>query len=167
MKFYINRKIWLLVIFMMLPFHVFAAVEKNDAEASRSASTALSADPMSSSYLIQLIAGLFVVLISIVVLAWIAKKVNRFRFIADDSLKIIGGLSMGARERVVLMQVGDSQLLIGIAPGRINTLHVLDTPIRTTDMQSGESSGRTFSNKLKAMMVDASSSKHSVKQDKP
>ncbi|MCK4710577.1 MAG: flagellar biosynthetic protein FliO [Gammaproteobacteria bacterium] len=96
-----------------------------------------------------------------VALSWLTKKINRFRFITDDSLKIIGGLSMGSRERVVLMQVGDNQLLIGVTPGRINTLHVLDTPIETTDIKTNESPGQSFSNKLKAMMVDANKGKGS------
>ncbi len=36
---------------------------------------------------------------------------------------------MGPRERVVLVQVGKQQLLLGVAPGRIQTLHVLDEPV--------------------------------------
>lgn len=149
----------------MIPLQVFSSEEKIEGQASAqdslNVSPALNADPMSSGYLLQLIMGLFVVLLCIVVLAWAAKKINRFRFIADDSLKIIGGLSMGSRERVVLLQVGENQLLIGVAPGRINTLHVLETPIETTDSRSDESLGRSFSeslgfsNKLKNMMADA------------
>ena len=48
---------------------------------------------------------------------------------AGGGLRILGGLSMGARERVVLLQVGDTQLLVGVAPGRVQTLHVLEQPL--------------------------------------
>ncbi len=34
-----------------------------------------------------------------------------------------------SEERVVLVQVGKQQLLIGVAPGRVSTLHVLDEPV--------------------------------------
>ena len=36
---------------------------------------------------------------------------------------------MGPRERIVLLEVGETQLLIGVAPGRIQTLHVLASPV--------------------------------------
>ncbi len=82
-------------------------------------------DSNSSHYLMQLISGMIVVLLSIVVLAWFAKRMNRFKTSSDGALHILGGISMGARERVVLVQIGEEQLLLGVAPGRINTLHVL------------------------------------------
>jgi len=149
---------------MMLPFQVFASEENNNTHTSLSTSPAFSAEPMSGSYLLQLVAGLLVVLLCIIALAWLAKKVNRNRFITDDSLRIIGALSMGPRERVVLMQVGESQLLIGVAPGQINTLHVLDTPIETGSAQSdkslaGASADKSFSDKLKNMMTSTGNDK--------
>ena len=45
----------------------------------------------------------------------------------------IAWLSLGTRERVVLLQVGDQQLVLGVAPGQIRTLHVLETPLPTQD----------------------------------
>jgi len=44
-------------------------------------------------------------------------------------VRLLGGISVGHRERVVLIQVGEQQLLVGVAPGRVNTLHVLEKPI--------------------------------------
>ena len=46
---------------------------------------------------------------------------------------------MGARERVVLIQVGKQQMLLGVAPGRVQTLHVLDEPL--TGERSEDSDG--------------------------
>ena len=88
---------------------------------------------MSGSYLFQLILGLIIVLICIVALAWFAKRMNRLQSSTGSMLKIIGGLSMGSRERVVLLQVGSEQLLIGVSPGRISKLHVLDTPLEDAE----------------------------------
>ena len=119
------------------------------------ASQTMKSDPMSGSYLLQLVLGLFVVVLCIIALAWFAKKMNRFQSITDDSLKIIAGISMGARERVVLLQVGEEQLLIGVSPGRINKLHVLAKPIETTANNSAASAGKNFADKLKTVMADA------------
>ena len=142
-------------IFLLLPLHVFAAEESVKTKSLVKASSVINHDSMSSNYLLQLVVGLFVVLVCIVALAWVAKKMNRFRQLTDDSLKIIGGLSMGARERIVLLQVGENQLLVGVSPGRINTLHVLDKPIETLDNNPDESLGKNFSDKLKTIMNNA------------
>ncbi len=116
------------IFFMLVPINVFAAEEKTSA--------IISTDPMSGNYLFQLILGLIVVLLCIVALAWFAKRMNRLQSSTGGMLKIIGGISMGSRERVVLLQVGSEQLLVGVSPGRINTLHVLETPLDNADVNS-------------------------------
>lgn len=42
-------------------------------------------------------------------------------------LKVRGAAAVGPRERVVLVEVGDKILVLGVAPGRVNALHTLDT----------------------------------------
>ncbi|VAW54146.1 hypothetical protein MNBD_GAMMA06-121 [hydrothermal vent metagenome] len=119
---------------------------------------------MNDGHLMQLVMGLFVVLLCIIVLAWFAKKINRFNSLADGSLKILGGLSMGSRERIVLLQLGEEQLLLGVSPGKINTLHVLNTPLEVTglktdnavDSTAASTAGNSFLDKLKTAMVDVS-----------
>ena len=81
--------------------------------------------------LLQLTLGMLLVLGLIVIIAWLLKRTGRFQMAAGGGLRILGGLSMGARERVVLMQVGETQLLLGVAPGRVQTLHVLDEPLES------------------------------------
>lgn len=158
MKFYSQLFYYLNVIFLMLPFPVFALQDNTASPVTTTpplTTDTLSADPMSGSYLMQLVIGLFIVVLCILVLAWFAKKMNRFHSLADGSLKVIGGLSMGSRERVVLLQVGEEQLLLGISPGRINTLHVLDTPLEVMGQRGDGESGNSFLDKLKTTMADA------------
>ena len=57
---------------------------------------------------------------------------------------------MGTRERVVLLQVGDKQLLVGVAPGSIKTLHVLETPL--VDGNEVVAGGSGFAKQLGAML---------------
>lgn len=83
--------------------------------------------------LLQVTLGLFVVLVVIAGAAWFARRFGHFNMAAKGNLRIVGGLHLGSRERVVLMQVGEQQLLVGVAPGRIQTLHVLETPIDFED----------------------------------
>jgi flagellar protein FliO/FliZ len=107
-------------------------------------------DPMAMSSLWQLTLGMLVVLGLIVVIAWLLKRSGRFQVAAGGGLRILGGLSMGARERVVLMQVGETQLLLGVAPGRVQTLHVLEQPLA-----AGQSANRVtggFADQLGRML---------------
>lgn len=39
---------------------------------------------------------------------------------------MIGGLSLGLREKVIVLQIGKKQLVLGVTPGRIETLLVLE-----------------------------------------
>ena len=118
-----------LIALALLPLSVQAAVGGDEADAVKAASGVQ--DPMAVDSLIQLTLGMAAVLAVIVGVAWLMKRSGRFQMGAGGGLRVLGGLSMGTRERVVLLQVGDTQLLVGVAPGRVQTLHVLDTPLAT------------------------------------
>ncbi len=84
-------------------------------------------------YLIKLVAGLGLVLASILVLAWALKRLQRLPSKVRGALRIIGALSVGPRERLLLVQVGETQLLVGVAPGRISGLLTLTTPVEMNE----------------------------------
>ncbi len=105
-------------------------------------------EPLGAGNLLQLSFGLLVVLAAIVGSAWLLRRYGRLQSGADGALRIIGGLSMGPRERVVLVQVGKQQLLLGVAPGRIQTLHVLDEPV----IDVGSQAPSAFADRLSKMM---------------
>ena len=86
-------------------------------------------EPLAMTSLWQLTLGMVAVLGLIMGIAWLLKRSGRFQVAAGGGLRVLGGLSMGPRERVVLLQVGETQLLLGVAPGRVQTLHVLDQPL--------------------------------------
>ena len=60
------------------------------------------------------------------ILAWIMRRMNRWQMSAGGSLRLLGGLSLGARERILLVQVGDTQLLVGVAPGYVRKYEFVD-----------------------------------------
>lgn len=124
------------------------SVSVHAADEAATASPASAADPMAVSNLWQLTFGMIVVLSVMLGLAWILKRTGKFQAAAGGSLKILGGLSMGSRERVVLLQVGETQLLIGVAPGRVQALHVLDQPLESHDHHDGKG----FAEQLGRMM---------------
>jgi len=84
---------------------------------------------LASDRLGEVMLGLMAVVAAIVATAWIGRRVLRLQPGMDSRLRLVGGLSLGPRERIVLVQAGDTQLLVGVAPGRVQTLHVLDQPL--------------------------------------
>lgn len=111
---------------------------------------ALGAEPLGTGYLMQLTLGMAVVLVGIVALAWLLRRVNRLQSAAGGNLRVLGGMALGARERLVLVQVGETQLLLGVAPGRVQTLHVLDQALSEAPDAPGESGLESFKTRLQA-----------------
>ncbi len=101
-----------------MPGIVFAQ-EKTDAVQKTLSHT--SADQM-----IKMVLGLLFVLVLIFLLAWLFKKYMGIGVISNSSLKAIAGVSVGQKERVVLVQVGERQILVGVSPGQVNMLHALE-----------------------------------------
>lgn len=79
---------------------------------------------------------LAIALIIVLLVFWVFARVMRQLQVgqgsAHSALKVIGGLSLGQRERVVVVQAGDEQLVLGVTASQINTLHVLNTPLPST-----------------------------------
>ena len=70
--------------------------------------------------------GLLVVLAIFAICVWAIKQLQRQQLTSGERLQIVGGLSLGMRERIVLVQAGKKQLILGVTPSRIETLHVLE-----------------------------------------
>ncbi len=80
---------------------------------------------MSMANFLNMTMGLIVVLVLIFGLAWVLKKYGRLPSSNLADMKILGGLSLGTREKALLIEVENTRLLIGVTPGQIQTLHVL------------------------------------------
>ena len=78
-------------------------------------------EPLSSPYLLKLTGGLILVVAIIFGLAWMLKKLNINQASQNGLIRIVAGLSIGTRDRIVLLQVGDEQILVGLTAGRIDS----------------------------------------------
>jgi flagellar protein FliO/FliZ len=91
------------------------------------------------------------VLLLIAAAAWGFKRFGNMHVGAQGKMKIIGGISLGTRERAVLLQIGEQQLVIGVSPGRVQTLHVLDNPVLVDDKPAD---AMNFSSRLQAAILN-------------
>lgn len=77
----------------------------------------------------QVLIGLAVVTVLILVFAWLAKRIGYGGFLPQKNMRVISCLMLGHREKAVLVQVGDRQMLLGVAPGRVSMLHTFDEAV--------------------------------------
>ncbi len=78
----------------------------------------------------QWLAGLGLVLVLMVGCLWLLQRLSRWERTASGHIRMVGGLSLGSRERLLVVEVGQIQLILGVAPGRVQTLHVLEGELR-------------------------------------
>jgi flagellar protein FliO/FliZ len=92
-----------------------------------SAPVAAPAEPAISAAgsLLQVFIGLVAVLLLIAGTAWAAKRLGVTHGGSPGLLHVVGSASVGTRERVVVVEVGDSWLVVGVAPGSVNALMTL------------------------------------------
>jgi flagellar biosynthetic protein FliP len=77
----------------------------------------------------SMILSLLAVLLMIVVVAWILKKLQVGTSSVVNGLKVVTSLNLGAKERLIVVQVGKKQLLLGVTAQQINLLETLAEPI--------------------------------------
>ena len=108
---------------------------------------------VSSGSILQVIFSLILVLAAVVLVAWILKRINLPQHGAGSVIKVISGVAVGQRERIVLVEVNDTWLVVGVAPGQVRTLHSMpkaDLPIPPNEPAPGMDG--KFQGWLKQMM---------------
>jgi flagellar protein FliO/FliZ len=71
----------------------------------------------------SLIIGMALVLAVIAAAAWLVRRLAPRTCGGPGALRVIAGAAVGQRERVVIVEIGSTWLIVGVAPGCVNTLH--------------------------------------------
>lgn len=135
------------------------------ASAASAYKPALSATGKSSttSQLANLIGGLALILALIYGLSWFVKRFAQGGFMQNSSIKMLSSMPLGTRERLMLVEVGGKQILLGVTAAQINSLHVFDEPVvqspDTKVDKSGVPATSDFSEKLMAILQQKNSGK--------
>lgn len=83
----------------------------------------------------KLLLGLLLVIGLIFLLAWVLRRMQQFNPRSNQAIKLISSHALGPRERLLLVQVGSEQILLGLSAGRITPLHVLEEPVHLPDAE--------------------------------
>ncbi|MGE8115018.1 MULTISPECIES: flagellar biosynthetic protein FliO [Pseudomonas] len=79
--------------------------------------------------LAQMVFGLLLVVGLIFFLAWALRRMQGATPKGGQVIEIVGSRAIGPRDRLLLVQVGKEQILIGHTPGSIEALHVMAEPV--------------------------------------
>ncbi|HEX7935157.1 MAG TPA: flagellar biosynthetic protein FliO [Paraburkholderia sp.] len=74
---------------------------------------------------LQTIVGLLVVIGLVFGCAWLARRFGLQPGARGGLVKTVGGTSLGGKERVAVVEIGDTWLVLGAAPGNVRLLHTM------------------------------------------
>ena len=82
--------------------------------------------------LLHVCLSLGVVIALILGAGWVLRRLQGGTVRSGGNLRALESIAIGMKERVVLVQAGETQMLLGVGPGNVRTLHVFDHPIALT-----------------------------------
>jgi flagellar protein FliO/FliZ len=82
----------------------------------------------------------------IAALAWLARRMRRFGGGPQDRIQVLSDRSVGPKERCLLVRVGETDILVGVAPGSVQTLHVFPAGANTAAPPAPPSKGPSLPN---------------------
>lgn len=103
--------------------------------------------------LLNLVLGLLLIIGLIFALSWLVRRMGSGGLLSSNQIKVVAAMPLGTRERIVVVEVGGQQLLLGITATQINTLHVFSEPVIDSQQATGQSE---FGKKLMAVLQQKS-----------
>jgi flagellar protein FliO/FliZ len=107
------------------------------------------ASPLSVSSLAQLTLSLLAIVVLIFAISWALKRLRMAGPRSAGDIAVLDELSVGPRDRIVLIRVGESQLLVGVSAAGLVPLTPLATPIV---LKGGAPAAPAFAERLRELM---------------
>ncbi len=102
--------------------------------------------------LLQIFLGLIAVLALMAVAAWSFKKIGPAASGNKVPVKVVGGVSVGNRERIMVVEVADQWIVVGVTATQINTLSTMPRQTGLADQQDDTQPVNQFSTWLRRTM---------------
>lgn len=88
--------------------------------------TVVQPSAVSGSPLVQVSGALLGIIVLILAAAWLAKRMGfGGKTASTRGLKVSASTTVGPRERVIIVDVDDARLVLGVTPSQISLLHTL------------------------------------------
>ena len=136
-------------------FLVAAPALLNQAAAGPESVVTGSAVPSMSGYLGQSFFALLIIVAAIFLVVWLLRRYGGFQASGSGRIQVVDGVSVGQRERVLLLRVGKEHLVVGVAQGQISDLgrvEISPEEVAAADPDRGTVGGIDFSAQLARLM---------------
>lgn len=80
--------------------------------------------------------SLLFVIALIFFLAWLLKRMRVPTFGNQKGLSVVRQLPLGTKERIVIVQAGEEQFLVGVTTQSIQLIAKLDTPLKQEELEA-------------------------------
>ena len=126
----------------MLP--VAAAPVPNAAGAAVSSASSLTQVALVLVLVVALIAGM----------AWLLRRLGVTRNGAGSTIRVVSGLTLSNRERILVLEIADQWIVVGVSPGGINMLTTLPRQEQAGTVSTNQTApaGNNFASWLKQTM---------------
>lgn len=95
--------------------------------------------PVGAGQLANITLGLIVVLGLIFALAWLYRRYGNISSFNRSNIHVVGGVSLGTREKAILLEVEGERILVGVTPSQVTRLLVLNSQAHShTSSQTSE-----------------------------
>lgn len=103
--------------------------------------------------LTRVVLALAFIVVLIFILSALLKKFELLPGSGSSIIKIVSGISLGNRDKLLLVQVGEEQILLSTSPGRICKLHKLEQNVVEENADQGSRGEKKFSKLLESVTV--------------
>ncbi|WP_018229918.1 flagellar biosynthetic protein FliO [Methyloversatilis universalis] len=92
----------------------------------QAAEPAAAAAPVSgAAAVVQMLGALGLVLAVLLGAMWLLRRLSGSKLAGPAPIRTVGGIAVGSRERVLLLEVGEHWLVVGVAPGSVTGIATL------------------------------------------
>ena len=117
--------------FLSIMFILVALPTQADAVTTDAGSSLFTGD-----YLLQVVGSFFLVICVLLAVMLLLKRFNTVGTSRGCYIQILASAPLGQRERAVLLQVGEEQILVGVSAGSVSTLHHISHPIAPSEAEA-------------------------------
>lgn len=111
-------------------------------------------DALSWSSIFSVLSGLVVVIAMLLGAAWLLRRLQRVQGATTaGAIQVVDQLTLGMKDRLLLVRVGDQQVLIGVSTGQLRALHAWQGAEPVAPATTAPMSAAPFMDQLKAVLA--------------
>lgn len=125
-------------VLVLLPYAAFAQNQPDNIVPMSS--------PVSVTSMLSLASSLIFVIGAILFVGWLYSRTRGVNLSASKVINVLAAQPLGPKEKIVVVQIGNKQIAVGMTPSSLQTLHVFDEPVVT---QREGATAASFSDRLR------------------